>query len=256
MMKLFTFFIILSFISQICFANEPPLVGWHWYNEPKNETDKDKKIKIKQNILIFSQLSPSKQLKILKEATENLKAKSILSGKVGDIAAYKRAQDFWVSKATQFTIGWERMLLQNPELNYSLKFSHENAMAPVMQKEMHDREKRAVSALSKNNGFIFFYRGKNKGDRMFSTILSRYSKKYHFPLIPVSVDGVLSPAFHNSQQLQEMGKASALGVRYFPALVLVNPLKQQHEIVSYGFKSEDELSNRLLKIADGWKAEF
>ena len=250
----------LLMISIICMSmtalaeKQIQVIGWHWYNEPV-------KLKIKKRhnnelIKAFNQLSPLQQLKILQTATNNLKAKAVLSGKVSDITAYKKAQDFWVHRSTRFTVGWEQMLLEHPELNYSLNFSHENALAPIMQRDKHAREDQAIFSLSQTNGLLFFYRGKNKGDQLFSTIVSHYANRYHLMVIPVSVDGVLSSAFKNSRQTQGLEKARSLGIHYFPTLVLVNPATSQHEVVSYGFKSEDELSDRLLKIADGWKPGF
>lgn len=230
------------------------VVGWHWYNVPF--TLKNKK---KQDALLlrdFNRLTPIEQLKILQTATTSLKDRAVLSGKVSDIAAYKKAQDFWMTKATHFTVGWEKMLLQHPELNYALMHSHENALAPILQREQHAKEDQAVLALAHSNGLLFFYRGKNKGDLLFSKTVSHYAKRQHIALIPISVDGVLSRAFKNSRQTQGLEKAHALNIHYFPTLVLVNPITHQHEIVGYGFKSEDEISDRLLKVADGWKSDF
>ena len=255
MSKRFILVLSMTLIAFSGFANaQKALVGWHWYNEPVKKQIK----KRRDDTLIkaFNQLSPLQQLKILQMATNNLRAKAVLTGKVSDIATYKQAQDFWVSRATQFTVGWEKMLLAHPELNYGLQFSHENALAPIMQRDQHAREDGAIARLALNNGLLLFYRGKNKEDQLFTKVVSRYSKRHHLIVIPVSVDGVLSSAFENSRQAGGMQKARALGIRYFPALVLVNPTTNRHKIVSFGFKSEDELSDRLLKISDGWKAEF
>lgn len=255
MIKRFFIFFVITLLSSNEFGYaENPLIGWHWYNEPvQKQMKKQRDDKI---IKVFNQLTPIQQLKILQMATNNLRAKAVLSGQVSDIAAYKEAQDFWVSRATEFTVGWEKMLLQYPKLNYGLQFSHENALASVMQRDKHKRENEAVYRLGKTNGLLFFYRGKHKEDQMFSKIVNRYTKRHHLVMIPVSVDGVLSPSFKQRRQPQGLQKAKVLGIHYFPALVLVNPARNRHIIVSYGFKSENELSDRLLKIADGWKSEF
>ena len=255
MIKRLIIILSMMLITFGIFANEQKsLIGWHWYNEPVKKQIK----KRRDNTVIkaFDQLSPLQQLKILQMATNNLKAKAVLSGNTNDITAYKQAQDFWVHRATRFTVGWEQMLLQHPGLDYSLNFSHENALAPMMQRDQHTRETHAVIHLAERNGLLFFYRGKNNGDQLFSNTVRHYARRYHWVVIPVSVDGVLSPAFKKSRQTNGLQKARALGVRYFPSLVLVNPTTHQHEVVSYGFKSEDELSDRLLKIADGWQADF
>lgn len=245
-----TMLMVLSAFSQ----EQKPLIGWHWYNAPMKKQIK----KRRDDTLMkaFDELSSLQQLKILQMATNNMRAKAVLTGSVSDIARYKQAQDFWVSRATQFTVGWEKMLLVHPELNYGLRFSHENALASILQRDQHAREDAAIAHLAARNGLLCFYRGQEQGDQLFTQIVSRYSKRHHLMVIPVSVDGVISPAFKNNHQANGRAKARALGIRYFPALALVNPTTHQHKVVSFGFKSEDELSDRLLKISDDWKAEF
>ena len=248
-------FALLCFITTRSVAEDPPaLIGWHWYNAPVKHPRKKRRPNALMNA--FHRLSAQQQLTLLQRATNNLKAKAILSGTVADISAYKKAQDFWIARATRFTVGWEQMLLAHPELNYSLQFPHENALASISQHREHAQEAQAVTQLAKTNGLLFFYRGKNKGDQFFSTIVQRYARRYQLSVLPVSVDGVLSHAFPVTRHTKGRANARRLGIRYFPALVLVNPETHQHALVSYGFKSEDELSERLLRIADGWKAGF
>lgn len=112
------------------FAKE--LIGWHWYNEAHIKQQLDSQ----QLQATFAQLSPVAQLKVLQQATNSLRDKAILSGKVSDITAYKQAQDFWMQKATAFTMGWEQMLLAHPKLDYSLQYTHENALLPIKQQKL------------------------------------------------------------------------------------------------------------------------
>lgn len=247
-------FLISLCVASSIFANTP-VIGWHWYNESIGQKPLGKGTNDRL-LAAFNQLSPLQQLQLLQAVTKNLRAKSVLSGKVADIKAYKQAQDFWVQRATQFAIGWEKMLLLHPELNYALRYSHENRLAPIMQQGEHAREVQAIAQLATTHGLLFFYRGKNKGDALFATIVSHYVKQHHLVLIPVSVDGVLSPVFVHNRQAQGLEKAHALGIDYFPTLVLVDPRTHQHQVVSYGFKSANELSARFLKIADDWQVDF
>lgn len=230
-------------------------VGWHWYNEaPIKKEKKDNK----KNILYkeFSQLSPSQQLKILQHATTELRDRAILTGNVNDIANYKRAQDLWVSKATAFTVGWQRMLLEHPELNYSLQYSHENALAPVMQQHEHDLQNEAISNLAKNNGLLVFYRADKKPDQLFATLMKSFSQNYHISVMFVSEDDSKNSSNPNVHVDENFERAHALGVNYFPAVLLVNPKVGTYQVVSYGYHSQDELASRLLSISDNWKPNF
>lgn len=254
----------------------PTVVGWHWYNEPPKEKKADKSLAdeaaektgkphpIKKAktvsaqawIAQFHQLPPLQQLKLLQAVTTERRVKAVLSGRVEDIAAYKAAQDFWVRRATAFTVGWEQMLLRYPHLDYSLTYSHQNFLAPLMQQARHRQEHRAIDALQKNNGLVFFYRGAAPEDRLFSGIVHRFSQKYRFSVIAVSVDGKTSADFPNSRFDLTQRKATAMGVGFVPALVLVNPIEQRAQVVSYGAQSEADLSVRFWRLANHWQPGF
>ena len=247
----------------------PTVVGWHWYNEPREEkTEKNKKnekthptkktktLSAQAWVATFHQLPPLQQLKLLQAVTTERRVKAVLSGRVEDIAAYKAAQDFWVRRATAFTVGWEQMLLRYPNLDYSLTYSHQNFLAPMMQQARHRQERRALANLQKNNGLVFFYRGGAEEDRLFSGIVHRFSQKYRFSVMAVSVDGKTTTDFPKSRFDLTQKKAAAIGVRFVPALVLVNPTEQRAQVVSYGAQSEADLSARFWRLANHWQPGF
>lgn len=249
---------ILLLTSSSLLASTVSPVGWHWYNEKPFQKNKHKSKIQKPDVLYqeFLQLPSDQQLKILQTATTELKDKAVLTGNVADIANYKRAQDFWVSKATLFTVGWEKMLLENPNLDYSLKHSHENVLAPVMQQKTLQRENKAISIIAKQNGMMLFYRGNNKADLMFVKVCFDFSKQHHIALLLVS-ENTPSPAINAPTRFDfNDNHAKALGINYFPALLLVNPKTSSHQIIGYGFMSESELSRRFLNIEDNWRPDF
>lgn len=257
-MIIFPIIIILIILmsNQLMADTTQTVVGWHWYNEQpiskkKNNND-NKEVLYKE----FQQLTSSQQLKILQMATAELKDKAILTGNINDIANYKRAQDMWVSKATMFTVGWERMLLEHPELNYSLQYSHENALAPVMQQNKHLLENEAISNIAKKNGMMLFYRGDNKGDLMFVKVCATFSKEHHIALLLVS-ENTPSTLFNIPSKFDfNETRANALDIHYFPALLLINPKAGSHRMISYGFMSTDEIAKRFLNINDHWIPNF
>ena len=211
------------------------VVGWHWYNQPDPV--------VQHKLKVFNALDPERQLKVLQQATNRLKDQAVLTGKVSDITAYKQAQDFWMKKATQFTVSWERMLLMHPELNYALQHSHENALAPIDQQNKHQREDQSIQKISETKGLLLFYRGTSPADKLFAHNIAQYSRQYHLALIKSDV------AKDNQQ-------AHALGINYYPALLLVDPKHGSTQVASYGFKSNNEISDRLLKLSDQWNPEF
>jgi len=243
------------YCESILAGDSNQVIGWHWYNQPTILKRKQNK-KYDRLYHQFQSLSASKQLRILQAATIELRDKAVLSGKVSDIKNYKRAQDMWVDKATNFTVGWERMLLANPSLNYALKYSHENALAPVMQQNQHMVENQAVSHLSKTQGLLLFYRADQRSDLMFVNVMRKFSKFHHIALILVSENKKPTENIKNDHFDYDHFKATALGINYFPALLLVNPKTESHQIVSYGYISQEEVSKRLWNITNNWRPDY
>ena len=252
-------------------------VGWHWYNEAPILKDQENQHQNQQDqnqaqeklYKQFQALPASSQLKILQEATTELKDKAVLTGNVNDIESYKKAQDMWVNKATIFTTGWEKMLLLHPELDYSLIHSHENAMAPIMQQDQLKAENKAIDKIAKDHGILLFYRSQNAGDALFAKVVQRLCKAHHISLLTVLEDKDESA----SDQLSNLGlsdpsnnasirfdlhhqHANALGVHYFPAVMLVNPATGSHQIIAYGYLAENELKERLFNIENNFKPNF
>lgn len=233
-------------LSSLSLANDQ-LVGWHWYNELKDSQAKVDKLYQK-----FQQAAPSQQLKWLQEISDRLKRRAIMTESVEDVAAFKESQDLFVNKATVFSNNWQQMLLQRPDLDYSLEHSHANALAPVMKKERQIEEQNNLYSLSKDKGLLFFYRGNNLEDRFTAGVLKRFSARYHISLLAVSVDESKAPDLPASL-IHGMEKAKNFGISYFPSVLLVDPKNDRFEVASYGFMSEQSLSERLYRISTNWK---
>ena len=240
MLKKILFNIILVATLITSEANALDVVGWHWYNEVQEIKDKKDEL-----ISRVAQMSPQQQMKLLQSITKSLKDQAILSGEPQDIYRYKQIQDFWVNKATQFTMGWEKMLLNHPELNYALSHPSANILASAMQSDVHDKEEALMKYASENLGLLVFYRKGTSQDAMFLEIIQDFAKKYHIALIsqPINLNNGLE-------------KAQALGINFFPALLMVNPATEKTRVLSYGFKSQEELLRRFMIMFNGWKPNF
>ena len=65
-------------------------------------------------------------------------------------------------------------------------------------------------------------------------------------MVPLSVDGVNSTELPNSRI--DKGQADYLKVRYFPAILLVNPKTQITRPIAYGITTQDDLIQRLIAV--------
>jgi conjugal transfer pilus assembly protein TraF len=54
----------------------------------------------------------------------------------------------------------------------------------------------------------------------------------------------------------DQGQSQQLGVKYFPAMMLVNPKSGQVKPLSYGFISQDDLAKQFLYVSSDFKPNF
>ncbi len=97
-----------------------------------------------------------------------------------------------------------------------------------------------------------------KGDDKFITTdylqQCRFRDTYGLSVIPVSVDGVINPLLPDSRT--DQGQAQRLGVKYFPAMMLVDPKQGSIRPLSYGFISQDDLAKQFLNVSEDFKPNF
>ena len=113
--------------------------------------------------------------------------------------------------------------------------------------------KDAIHTLSNTHGLLFFYRAKNPYDQKQVAILQDFAERFALPLIPVSVDGARAPELPDTRL--DKGQAESLGVRFFPAVLLVNPKTQETLPIAYGFTTQDVLEKNLVEVIHHFKEQ-
>jgi len=239
--------------------NRRKAVGWHWYNEVypvKYEDKKDKEnIEIKKNKK--NKKSAMEQMLMLRKTVQEAKAKAILYPTVENMRSYLILQNFVTNQAGLFTQAWKKTLLEYPELDYSIFHPTQNSAQHIISAENSKKEKEAIRSFSRKYGLFFFYRGNNLLDQALAPIIYSFSKENNISLIPISVDGKLIDIFSSNHtyngQTVNNGQAENLGIKYFPALILVDPKNRKVIPINYGFISDSELRRRFLQIATEFK---
>lgn len=252
-------FISWLFIAGNIYANEPPstdykpAVGWQFYNLPK--VPKEKVVKPQtESIPALKELSASEQMELIQKKLKEARDTAIMNPTADNIAVYKVYQDFFVEKATAFSMKWEEMLLKYPDLDYNLKNSFYNATVPIKEIMRRQEEVSAIEYVNQRYGFFFFYRGNNPIDNKLAEIVKSFSAQYKLTIIPITVDGRVSAEFPQSQR--DSGQSVKMGIRHFPALFLVNPKRGEYKPIAYGFITPDDLARRVLNIVSGFKPKI
>lgn len=103
-------------------------------------------------------------------------------------------------------------------------------------------------------GLTHLYRGQDPIDGQLAQVINGFRDTYGLSVIPVSVDGVINPLLPDSRT--DQGQAQRLGVKYFPAMMLVDPKQGSVRPLSYGFISQDDLAKQFLNVSEDFKPNF
>ncbi|CAL7962383.1 conjugal transfer pilus assembly protein TraF [Gammaproteobacteria bacterium] len=224
-------------------------IGWHWYNEIYPEKGMDKKNK--------KEISAVIQMNALRQAVREAKDRAILYPTEENMRSYLILQNFVVDKAAFFTQIWKRTLLEYPELDYSILHPTQNSAQHIIYAETRRKEDEAIRDFGKTYGMFFFYRGDNPLDQALAPIVESFSRENRISLVPISMDGKILEIFATGQNGKvsqvDYGQAKKLGIRYFPALILVDPKNQKIVPINYGFISDAELRRRFLQVASNFR---
>jgi conjugal transfer pilus assembly protein TraF len=257
MKKIIVFISVISvfFVNRV-FAEEVYLYpdeskGFHWYNDPieieeDKEADKSSKVITKDNA--------EKVIEALRRDLDKAKALAILVPTTKNIAEYRKYQDLMTELSSKFASQWKRTLLEHPELDYNLRYSHYNNVASITAKRDQQHRFSAILNLTQKYGLFFFYRGENELDQQFAGVVRQFSTNYKVPIVAISIDKKMSPYFPLTKA--DRGIVEKLNIKYFPTILLIEPKKKQVKPLSYGFMSLTDLEKRFLDVATNFEPNF
>lgn len=247
-MKRFGIMMLCVFLSAIVFAEKSEPVGFLWYNLPKVASEKPQQTLKPQASVPFSKLSYTERDAVLRFYTMEALHKARYTGSMEDMRSFIALQDYFLKGSSQFSNLFQKTMLFNPQYDYTVTHPTSNLGVKLSDRLRTEENQKRLGVLAKTHGLLFFYRGANPFDQKQIPILETFAKEQGFSLLPISVDGVRSEILPNSR-LNE-GQTEALGVRFFPAILLVNPATAKTTPVAYGLTTADVLERRLAKFLE------
>lgn len=248
--KLIIGFLIISYITFIgcVYASENDYYnlhakGWHWYDDPKDEDDDEE---VEKNDAVV-------QMDAVRATIKRALDQAVLNPTKENIKNYKIVQDQLSRQAEKFSNKWKEVLLENPELDYSLIHPTNNAGRMIESDQNHAKEEAAIKQLASRSGLFFFYRSSCPYCRSFAPIVKQFAEAYGIKVVPITTDGISLPEFPNSYI--NKGQAQRFGVRVEPALFAVNPYTEKAFPITYGLISLADLKRKVLEIATGFGEE-
>lgn len=225
--------------------------GWQWYNEPAKspaQETAEKAAPVRQETDIMQKLAT------LQAATKRALYEAILYPGTENFVKYFRLQNYWTQQAGLFTMSAKKAMLAHPELDYNLQYSHYNGTVRNQLAADQAEQRKAISQLAERYGIMFFYRGQDPIDGQLAQVINGFRATYGLSVIPVSVDGVINPMLPDTRP--DRGQAQRLGVKYFPAMMLVDPKQGSVRPLSYGFITQDDLAKQFLNVSEDFKPNF
>lgn len=242
------FMLVILFSPCVVFAND---AGWQWYNDPIKEVPPDEKTITPPPAMPMDIME---KLAKLQAQTKRAMYEAILYPSVPNFVKYFQMQNYWTQQAGLFSMSAKKAMLEHPELDYNLQYSHYNGTVKKQLSADYAEQRKAIETLSQRYGVMFFYRGKEPIDGQLAQVIKNFRDTYKLSVIPVTVDGVINPLLADSRYNQ--GQAEQLGIKYFPAMMLVDPKRGSVKPLSYGFISQDDLAKQFLTVSTNFKPNF
>ncbi|MDV1049352.1 conjugal transfer protein TraF, partial [Klebsiella pneumoniae] len=135
--------------------------GWQWYNEKLKPRDEERPA---------APAAPPPQMDILEKlatlqaATKRSLYEAILYPSSENFVKYFRLQNYWTQQASLFSMSAKKAMLENPELDYNLQYSHYNGTVKNQLAADYAEQRQAISTLAQHYGVMFFYRGREAID--------------------------------------------------------------------------------------------
>ena len=227
------------------------VVGWHWYNEPgtgKNiqihDSSLDTQQEPDQDVDVDIKKTGSQKLELLRHTIKDSLATAILEPTERNVLKYLILQNYLIKQVANFSKSWQKTLLDYPGLDYSIQHPSQGNAQHLVEIKKRNNEQMVIDKYSKQYGIFFFYRGESQLDIMLYQSIQAFAEENHISWIPISVDG----AYYEKKILNN-GQAEEMGIKYFPAMVLVDPKARKYIPFAYGFMSQEEIRRRFLDIA-------
>ena len=245
---MFLLVFLISFNLNIAFADdycEGMKLGWHFYCDSKVKEDDKSAPKNDGSIE-----NAKADLQQIKAKLEDLKIRAVIYPTEANTLNYIAYQQEQLERASQFSHVWQRVLRNNPNLDYTVSTPISGVGNQLVQEIKKQDLSKILSRLNERYGLFFFYGSKCIHCHKYSPILKVFANTFGLEVVPVSIDGGILPEWPNSMvnngQLEKLG----LSDKPVPATVLFDNKSKQLLPVGFGLLTISELEERIYTIVN------
>ena len=216
--------------------------GWHWYQSLSDNKVKEDLPKGATEPPLKT-LSPTKQIENQRKELEKKLHTAIVEPTQENLIAYITAQKALMDQSQKFSEMWKQVVMTTPSLDETLVHPVDQNARHVYYAQHHQDLEKKIKKLSEDYGLFFFFRKNCPYCHQFAPIVKRFSQKYGWSVLAVSLDGGTLAEFPNAKQ--NNGIAERLQISHVPALIALHPKTGQLIPLAYGLVSESEIESRV-----------
>ena len=229
--------------------------GWHWYQSLSDESrsnDKVKKSLPKEATELPSKsLSPTQQIETQRKNLEKKLHAAIIAPTQENLISYITAQKALMDQSQKFSEVWKQVVMTTPSLDETLIHPVDQNARHIYYTQLNQHLEKQIKKLAGEYGLFFFFRKNCAYCHQFAPVVRRFSQKYGWSVLGISLDGGTLPEFPNAKQ--NNGIAERLQITHVPALIALHPKTGQLIPLAYGMISESEIEQRaelLTRISE------
>lgn len=222
--------------------------GWHWYQSLSDNKVKEEK----QSSSVFISQTPTQQIETQRKNLETKLHTAIVAPTRENLIAYITAQKALMDQSQKFSEIWKQVVMTTPSLDETLQHPVDQNALHVYYTAHHNNIKQRIIGLAQEYGLFFFFRKNCPYCHQFAPVVKRFSQKYGWSVLGISLDGGTLPEFLNAKQ--NNGIAERLNISHVPALIALHPKTGQLIPLAYGMISESEIEQRvelLTRLSEG-----
>lgn len=219
--------------------------GWFWFDDPKVASKKQ------SSDGLNTPSDPTEQVMLARQKLKKALDNAIMDPTPQNVQTYIALQNQMSERANLFANTWQKVIHDNPELNYSIEHPTSNVGLQVFHQAESQKKLELIKQFSERAGLFFFYKSTCPYCQRFAPILKHFSDTYHIVVVPITMDGIPLPEFPNSRQ--DSGQAKQFHVSVEPSLYAVDPQTQKAFPVAFGLTSESELLDNIYNIMTRYK---
>lgn len=241
--------LVLTLMTSPATAQDDPLycvarkLGHYFYCEkPKPEKP------VKEKTSPASQATAIERIDEIREQLQEMRAEAVLEPTTENVSAYIRFQRVQLDRASHFTAVWQRVLWQQPDLDYTLQRPVSNLAKKVWSDARAAEQTDLLATLGERYGIFYIYSGSCGACRAFSPLMRAFADRYGLTVKAVSTDGAPNDYFPDA--LADVGQVTALGLsgQPVPAVILFDAVSREVIPVGFGLMTEEDLKERIYLL--------